>query len=853
MGVVYQGEDTRLLRRVAIKIVPCPRTRDEKERRHLIHEARMASSMNHPNICTIYDVGQVDTWYYIVMEYVEGRTLKEIIEQRGPLPEKEAAGICAQVCSALGAAHEKGIVHRDIKPDNIMISSDGQVKIMDFGLAKLVDENSALAPPKPEAEIPGNDLKLSVSGIEGTALYMAPEQIDRGGIDDRTDIYALGAVLYELLTGEPPFRGADSVALITAILEAPTPSPDSSRPELSTAVGSAVRQALSRDPENRFQSARDFRTALEAIASPKKKRRHVSRTFWLLAAIFFTLGLVVILGRRGRLRGNDIKVINIRELQPTDQPTGTPVLSPDGSRFAYLARSFAADSLRQNLIIEDLQTGRTKLLHLNHFRNDVLFQPTDWSPDMKWLLLSTDAGLEAIDTSGTQVRKFHVFGHQARWSPDGRRIVFARFDPSKLTQKNEIWLVDVASKNARLISPDDGRSYASPWWASDSRWLVCVGGVGSNRALWFMDTQSRRTKRFLSNEMGAEAPVWSGSGNHIYFMRTGSELWRVKVDPASLAAMTPPEQVFKNTNITGFSLSKSGKRLVFSQRTLTEELWRFHLPLDTGNPWQDGELLLRPQNWGSTNLAVAPTGNFFVLETGIGQRRILMQLDFRNGAHRVLYDARDAYAPTISSDSKWVAFDSGGGNNADIWQVSLEDRKVKKLFECPGADWMPRYAPDGRALSFVSNRDGQFDIWLFDLKDQTFKKVTNTSEMESAGYWSRDGRKLAFFRNKAAERRSGVWVVDLSSGSETQVYHIPHTVIDVTTTIAWGPEDKTLFFSDGHGLRQLDLVTGESRRPLDTLWHRTEHDRYTVRGNTLYVIQRTFVSDFSIAEVREKE
>ncbi|RMF64135.1 MAG: hypothetical protein D6743_09735, partial [Calditrichaeota bacterium] len=551
MGAVYEGEDTRLLRRVAIKMVPSPRMRDEQERQRLVHEARMASAINHPNICTIYDVGQVDGWYYIVMEYLEGQTLKEIIENQGPLPEKEAANICAQVCSALAAAHDKGIVHRDVKPDNIMISADGQVKIMDFGLARLVNESAALPSSRAQTGISGSEPGLSASGLEGTALYMAPEQIDKGRIDERTDIYALGAVLYELLTGEPPFRGADCVSLITAILEAPTPSPDSRRPDLSAAVGSAVRQALSRDPEDRFQSARDFRAALDAIASPEKARLHLSPTLWLLAAAFFVLGLVGILRLQGRLRGNDIKVTNIRELQPTDQPTGTPILSPDGSRIAYLARSFGADSLHQNLIIEDLQTGRTKLLDLSNFRNEILFQPTDWSPDMKWLLLNTDAGLEAIDTSGTQVRKFHVFGHQARWSPDGRRIVFARFDPSKLTQKNEIWLLDVASKSARRISPDDGRSYASPWWAPDNRWLVCVGGVGSNRALWFMDAQSRRTKPFLSNEMGAEAPVWSGSGNYIYFMRSGSELWRVKVDPASLAAVTPPERVFKNTNITG--------------------------------------------------------------------------------------------------------------------------------------------------------------------------------------------------------------------------------------------------------------------------------------------------------------
>jgi serine/threonine protein kinase len=847
MGAVYEGEDTRLLRRVAIKVVPSPRIRNEKERQRLIHEARMASAINHPNICTIYDVGQADAWYYIVMEYIEGQTLREIIEHRGPLSEKEAAKICVQVCNALAAAHEKGIVHRDIKPDNIMISTAGQVKIMDFGLAKLVDESSVLAARRPDAKIADSDL---ISGIEGTALYMAPEQIDRGRVDARTDIYALGAVLYEMLTGEPPFHGADSVSLITAILEAPTPSPDDRRPELSTAISNTVQKALARAPEDRFASVKEFKTALKEIASPPKKRRGAFPTVWLTITMILALGLGGMLWLRGQKRGN-VNVVNIRELRPSDQPESNPIFSADGSRIAYLVKSDAPPT-RQKLVLEDLRSGRITRIALDVFGNEGFRGPSDWSPDMKWILLASQAGgFNAIDTSGTKVQRFSDFGFEARWSPDGRRIAFSRFDPVKLTQNNEIWVYDLASRRAHRISPADGRGYGSPSWSPDNRRIVCVGGIGSDRALWLIDTETHQARLLLVDESGAEMPVWSSSGRYIYFIRAGSELWRLRVGLAEAAALGVPERVFDKTGIMRFSLARNGNKLVFGQRTLTEEFWHFKLPLSSGAFWEHADLLLRPQNWGTTNLDVSPTGDFLVLETAVGNRRALIQLDLHNPNRRVLYDAQDAFGPAFSPDGKWVAFDAGGGNNADIWQVSVDNRSAEKLFEHPGADWMPRYSPDGKKLSFVSNRDGQFDIWLFDLNDGTFQKVTHTPAMESGGYWSRAGDKLAFFRTVATENRSGVWILNLRTGLETKVYDIPNLVIDATTTIAWGPGDKTLFFSDGQGLRRLDLVTGESQRPLDRLGRLTEHARYVVRENSLYVIQRNFVTNVSVAEIRE--
>ena len=193
MGIVYKAQDTRLLRSVAIKILSPHLETDNKNRSRFMREARAASALNHPNICTVYDIGQLDSTYYIVMEFIDGQTLKEMLQKRGPLQEKEVAEICMEICTALAATHAKGIVHRDIKPDNIMLTKTGQVKVMDFGLAKLTgyESENSLTKESLGSNSPSFDsLKTSVSSFEGTALYMSPEQIEKKRIDERTDIYA---------------------------------------------------------------------------------------------------------------------------------------------------------------------------------------------------------------------------------------------------------------------------------------------------------------------------------------------------------------------------------------------------------------------------------------------------------------------------------------------------------------------------------------------------------------------------------------------------------------------------------------------------------------------------------------
>jgi len=281
MGVVYKAQDTRLRRHVAIKILIPEVTADAKLYRHFINEAQTASALNHPNICTIYDIGQYRKMNFIIMELVEGATLRQIQAQRGPLPEEEVIDIVSKICRALAVVHEKAILHHDIKPENVMISKHGFLKVMDFGLAKLATEAAELvgkrefskqARPKKKSwkeKYSESVVLTSLSGLLGTVHYMSPEQVQGKPLDQRSDIFSLGVVLYELTTGNHPFEGTSNVTILAKIIhDAPEPMP-LILGHVSPALQELVNRCLSKDPGDRFQSAAELLQALHALTVSK--------------------------------------------------------------------------------------------------------------------------------------------------------------------------------------------------------------------------------------------------------------------------------------------------------------------------------------------------------------------------------------------------------------------------------------------------------------------------------------------------------------------------------------------------------------------------------------------------------
>ncbi|MGH7456283.1 MAG: serine/threonine protein kinase, partial [bacterium] len=285
MGVVHKAQDTRLLRHVAIKILAAELMGDEKRRNRFIREAQTASSLNHPNICTIHDIDEAGSMHFIVMELIEGETLRELLDRRGPLPEAEVIGIALKVCDALAAVHEKGIFHRDIKPDNLMISRQGVVKVTDFGLAKLateaveveLDQHAPIEAQTREQMYVENVILTNLSGLLGTVHYMSPEQARGKAVDHRSDIFSLGVTLYELLTGKRPFEGESNLTILSKIINDPPRPITLDWAPVSLELQQLMSRCVAKEPAQRFQNINeiimDLRLLAQANLTVQEKKR----------------------------------------------------------------------------------------------------------------------------------------------------------------------------------------------------------------------------------------------------------------------------------------------------------------------------------------------------------------------------------------------------------------------------------------------------------------------------------------------------------------------------------------------------------------------------------------------------